>query len=271
MKTLRLIGMALIVALLGVGVYACSDDDVCECSGEGFCTCTGEGFCTCTGEGACTCTGEGFCSCSGDDFCTCTDESVDSSDDAVEDDTPTLPASGTINGYEYVDLGLSVKWATCNVGASSPSDYGDYFAWGETSTKSDYSSSNSETYGRSMGGIAGDPQYDVARANWGGTWRLPTADEIDELVNKCTRTWTTQGGHNGYRVTGPNGNSIFLPAAGWRNGTSLYYAGEYGDYWSAAPNEDNAGSAYRLCFDSGDFYGYWFSRNDGMSVRPVSE
>lgn len=133
---------------------------------------------------------------------------------------------GTINGHEWVDLGLSVKWATCNVGASSLSAYGNYYAWGETRTKSEYNYSNSVTYEKSMGDIAGSSQYDAARANWGSSWRLPTKAEFQELINNCTWTWTSQGGHNGYKVTGKNGNSIFLPAAGWRYGSSLYYAGE---------------------------------------------
>ncbi len=181
------------------------------------------------------------------------------------------PTTGTINGHEYVDLGLSVKWATCNVGASSPSDYGDYFAWGETSTKSEYTEANSKTYGKSMGSIAGNSQYDAARANWGSTWRLPTANEIDELLDKCTWTWTSQGGHNGYKVKGPNGNSIFLPAAGWRYGTSLHYAGEYGRYWSATPDEDLTDRACLLYFYGGGHCRYWLSRYIGQSVRPVSE
>ncbi len=181
------------------------------------------------------------------------------------------PTTGVINGHEWVDLGLSVKWATCNVGASSPSDYGDYYAWGETSTKSSYTEANSKTYGRSMGDIAGNPAYDAARANWGGTWRLPTAREIDELVDRCTWTWTTQGGHNGCKVRGPNGNSIFLPAAGWRNGTSLYGAGEGGYYWGATPCEDGTYGAYGLYFGSDGRYGGWYYRHYGRSVRPVSE
>ncbi len=179
--------------------------------------------------------------------------------------------TGYINSHGYVDLGLSVKWATCNVGASSPSDYGNYYAWGETRTKSDYSESNSVTYGKSMGSIAGNSTYDAARANWGGTWRLPTRSEIDELISKCKREWTTQGGHNGYKVTGPNGNSIFLPAAGWRYGTSLNGAGEDGDYWSATPYEDSAYSAYYLHFYGGLFRRNWYGRHYGRSVRPVSE
>ncbi|MCD8304058.1 MAG: protein kinase [Prevotellaceae bacterium] len=181
------------------------------------------------------------------------------------------PTSGYINGHEYVDLGLSVKWATCNVGASSPSEYGNYYAWGETSTKSSYDEDNSRTYNVSMGSIAGDPSYDAACSNWGGTWRLPTANEIDELINKCQRTWTTVGGHAGYKVTGPNGNSIFLPAAGWRNGTSLCYAGGSGYYWSAAPDESSTQNAYNLNFSSGYFRRNDSRRDGGFSVRAVSE
>ena len=95
------------------------------------------------------------------------------------------------------------------------------------------------TYRINIGDIAGNVHYDAACANWGSSWRLPTDSECQELVDKCTWTWTTQGGHEGYKVTGRNGNSIFLPAAGWRNGSSLDNAGEYGRYWSSLPGEDN--------------------------------
>ena len=180
-------------------------------------------------------------------------------------------ATGTINGHQWVDLGLSVKWATCNVGASSPSDYGNYYAWGETRTKSEYTEDNSSTYGINIGDISGDSRYDVARANWGGTWRLPTQAEMQELIDKCTWTWTSQGGHNGYRVTGPNGSSIFLPAAGYRGGSSLTSAGDNGLYWSSSPYESDARYAYRLYFVSSDHYLYWSYRDYGRSVRPVSD
>lgn len=189
---------------------------------------------------------------------------------------PTIPnlsvssPDAYVSGHGYVDLGLSVKWATCNVGAFSPSDYGDYFAWGETSIKWEYTTENSRTRGKTMGGIAGNSSYDAARANWGGSWRLPTKAECEELYNRCTWTWGRQNGHNGYRVKGPNGKSIFLPAAGWRNGTTLSDAGEYGRYWSSAPHEDSS-SAYGLYFYSGSRSVDWRYRNVGYSVRPVSE
>ena len=179
--------------------------------------------------------------------------------------------TGSINGHDYVDLGLpsGVKWATCNVGASSPSDYGDYFAWGETSAKSEYTAQNSKAKEK-MDDIAGNPAYDAARANWGGSWRLPTEAELEELKNKCTWTWITENGHNGYWVQGPNGNSIFLPAAGWWDGTAFNYAGKVGSYWSSTPYKDS-GNAYGLVFDSGYPSMGWGYCYHGSSVRPVSE
>lgn len=180
--------------------------------------------------------------------------------------------SGSINGYDYVDLGLSVKWAICNVGASSPSGYGNYFAWGETTTKSEYWNDNNVTYEKSMSDIRGNRQYDAARANWGGSWRLPTKAEMEELVDQCTWTWTTQGGNKGCKVTSKkNGQSIFLPAAGWRYGTSLYDAGEVVNHWTSSPNESNTQDAYSLYFESSLQRVPSDLRFYGLSVRPVSE
>ena len=182
-------------------------------------------------------------------------------------------AKSIINGLEYVDLGLpsGLKWATCNVGASSPEEYGDYYAWGEIETKSEYSEDNSKTYGKSMSDISGNVTYDVARAKWGGSWRLPTKKELEELESKCKLEWVTINGKKGYKVTGPNGNSIFLPAAGARDGSLLCNAGERGYYWSSAPYESRDYCAYSLVFDS-SYHPYgWFGRSLGQSVRPVSE
>ena len=178
--------------------------------------------------------------------------------------------SWSINGHEYVDLGLSVKWATCNIGAKRPSDYGNYYAWGETKTKPTYTEEDSKTSGKSIGDIAGNSSYDTARANWGGTWRLPTKAEIQELVNKCTWTWTTQGSHNGYLVTGPNGKSIFLPATGYREYVSIL-DGSRGFYSSSTPDESNSGNAYRLYFYKDNYFLSSYHRYWGHSVRPVSE
>lgn len=193
-----------------------------------------------------------------------------------------------------MDLGLSVKWATCNVGASSPSDYGRYYAWGETSTKNDYTWSTlkycTDTSGDDFSKYvpSGRSEYwsgdgapdnrtklvlsdDAARANWGGTWRMPTDSEWTELRTKSKWTWTSQGGKNGYRVTGPNGNSIFLPAAGYRHGTSLNNAGSLGRYWSSSLNTGSPYYAWYVFFDSVAVLRSDYGRYDGFSVRSVSE
>ncbi len=180
--------------------------------------------------------------------------------------------SGSIKGHKYVDLGLSVKWATCNVGTSSPSKYGNYYAWGEKKTKSKYTEENSVTYWYDIDNIAGDPQYDVATAKWGGTWRLPTVDEMEELIDKCKWEWITYEGKKGYKVIGPNGNYIFLPAAGWRGEKLLRNAGELGSYWTATPRDNDTSFASHLYFDSDEISVDWPSyRSAGLSVRPVSE
>ncbi len=176
----------------------------------------------------------------------------------------------TINGHEYVDLGLSVKWAACNVGASSIEDYGNYYAWGETTTQAEYTRANSKTYGKDIDDISGNPQYDAARANWGGTWRLPTKAEFDELRNKCKWEWTELGGKKGCRVIGPNGNSIFLPVAGLRSGSLLDYSDTGGFYWSSTP-DSSTDSAYYLHFGRGYRNTDWHYRLYGFPVRPVSE
>ena len=177
------------------------------------------------------------------------------------------------NGYTYVDLGLpsGLLWATCNVGATTPEEYGDYFAWGETSTKETYTEDNCATLNVSMNDISGNAQYDAATANWGGDWRMPTKAEMQELINNCTWTWTTQNGVNGYNVEGPNGNSIFLPAAGYRLGSSLNRARSNGYYWSSSSIESYSYFAYYLYFGS-DYHNMdYYYRYYGRSVRPVLE
>ena len=176
--------------------------------------------------------------------------------------------------HEAVDLGLSVKWATCNIGAESPEEYGDYFAWGETEPKIIFSSENSKTYlKKDISDIAGNPEYDAATANWGGSWRMPTYIEMQELVYGCTWEWTTQGGVNGCKVTSEKtGNSIFLPAAGNR-GSSLYYAGERCLYWTSKPDERPNWPgyfAYGLDFRDGCSIAT-YNRYAGFSIRPVRE
>ncbi|MBQ0142320.1 MAG: hypothetical protein KBT06_05905 [Prevotellaceae bacterium] len=201
---------------------------------------------------------------------------------------PSKPTSGYQNGHEWVDLGLpsGTKWATMNVGASSPSDYGSYFAWGETSPKSTYTRANLkycvDTTGDKFSKYVIDSEYgnvdgkrelelsdDAAYVNWGSGWRMPSKVQLYELREKCKWTWTTMGGHNGYKVVGPNGNSIFLPAAGYRYEGSLSSAGSFGDYWSRSLNTSNGWYAYSLFFDSSDVSWSNFDRSFGHSVRPV--
>ena len=161
-----------------------------------------------------------------------------------DDDDDSCEVKETINGHELIDLGLSVKWATTNVGASSPEDCGDYFAWGETMTKDTFNADNSVAYGASMSDVSGNAAYDAATANWGDSWRMPTHDEMNELIDNCTWEWTTMNSVKGYLVTGSTGNSIFLPAAGYRFGSSLDYVGESGYYWSSEPQQSDANRAY---------------------------
>ena len=189
---------------------------------------------------------------------------------------------------DAVNLGLSVKWASWNVGAESPEDYGSYYAWGETEEKDDYSwstykwcdgSYDTQTkyctdsdYGIVDNKTVLDSWDDVAHVKWGGGWRMPTLDEIKELCNKCSWAWTSVNGVNGQKVTGPNGNSIFLPAAGCRGGSGGYRRGSYGYYWSGTLNEDYGYYAYYLLFRSGGgYWDYWGDRNDGYAVRPVTD
>ncbi|MBQ9640127.1 MAG: hypothetical protein IJV06_00975 [Bacteroidaceae bacterium] len=195
------------------------------------------------------------------------------------------------NGYEYVDLGLSVKWATMNVGASSPEDYGDYFAWGETTTKkppynwANYKFGNHYTLTKyctaeNCGIVDNKTKLelcdDAASVNWGGTWRIPSIEEIKELQEKCTWTWTSLNGVNGMNVLGPSGKSIFLPAAGyyfypddeWPNDVR-----KSGAFWS-----NSLGSDYRLPYYASGFYfspeyKYFTApyRYEGRSIRAVCQ
>ena len=195
--------------------------------------------------------------------------------------------SGAINGHHYVDLGLSVKWATCNVGASNLEDYGGYYAWGETEEKENYAWS---TYKWSTGvfnsitkynhyfmsGVVDnkdvlDSEDDVAHVKWGGGWRTPTYAEFTELCNLCTWQWVTVKGINGYRVTGPNGNSIFLPAAGCCSESVVELRGNNGYYMTNLNDKGACNYSYALRFINGSYSNISFDRSQGHSVRPVCE
>jgi uncharacterized protein (TIGR02145 family) len=192
--------------------------------------------------------------------------------------------------HEFVDLGLpsGLLWATCNVGANAPDEYGDYFAWGETQPKDIY---NWSTYQYCMGsnntmtkycskssygynGFTDNlttllPEDDAATANWGSDWRMPTKEEWQELNQNTTVTWTTQNGVNGRLFTASNGNSLFLPAAGYRSNSSLDYAGSIGYYWSSSLDTDDPYDAWSLDFYSVNCGMYSYYRLYGHSVRPV--
>ena len=191
--------------------------------------------------------------------------------------------------HKWVDLGLpsGTLWATCNVGANIPEDYGDYFAWGETTPKDYYDWSTykwcngsentmtkyctSSTYG--YNGFVDnktelDPEDDAAYVNWGPSWRMPTTELQQELINNCTSVWTTQNGVNGRLFTGPNGNTLFLPAAGGRWYESLNSAGSCGYYWTSSLTR-SPNAANTLNFNSGYVRRDIDYRCNGFPVRAV--
>lgn len=227
----------------------------------------------------------------------------------------------TVTVGEYVDLGLSVKWATCNVGATKPEEYGDYFAWGateplyvagyaqenpqqhwkagksdgytwvntpyQTANTTDYSSTKWTKYLGSTSSENKDPsatdanalktvlapEDDAAHVNRGGSWRMPTKAEQDELHNNCTWTWTTLNGVNGYKVQsmkpGYTDKWIFLPASGYRYDSRLYDVGYDGRYWSSSLLTGSPYRAYSLYFSSSAVARSNGRRCYGQSVRPV--
>lgn len=220
--------------------------------------------------------------------------------------------SGTVQNHDYVDLGLSVKWATCNIGASKPEYHGSCFLWGETTGaavnfgESDYDKykfhkwsegcdqtgltkyCTSEDYGyctvlhynsyyKDFEYFVDNlttllPEDDAATVRWGNQWRMPTKAEIEELLNKCTWTWTQHNGYNGYRVTGRNGNSIFLPTVYEKNHGTL--VGERGSYWSSSLIQDWPESAWNLYFNYShysieDANVYSNTRYHAKLIRPV--
>ena len=194
------------------------------------------------------------------------------------------------DGYEYIDLGLSVKWATCNVGASKPQDYGDYFAWGETEPKEIY---NWSTYKHCNGSETTLTKYntkssygtvdnkttlsaidDAATVNWGGSWRMPTYEEFHELIEQCTWYPATQNGIDGcLMISKSNGNSIFLPFAGNYSYNSNNWEQIIGHYWSSSlltvDPDDSRYAWYMSVASSGVGLMAWNDRTVGRPVRPV--
>ena len=188
-------------------------------------------------------------------------------------------ADPTVSAGQVVDLGLSVYWASCNLGAEKPEEYGEYYAWGETKPKSSYTKENYSYYNASttlytdIGNDISGTQYDAATVNLGSDWRMPTKDEMQELIDNCIWEWTQINGINGYKATSKiNNNSIFLPAAGkyyYYNGTIIIYKNEDLEYWTA--NNYNAEHSYFVnkgILSTGRMY--WTSKCDGQSIRPVT-
>ena len=182
---------------------------------------------------------------------------------------------GDMKNHEYVDLGLpsGTLWATCNVGAENPEDYGEYFAWGETSPKSEYSSSNYpylEEHWRDIN-FTLELKHDAAYMIWGKEWKMPTSKQFAELINdlNTTSVWTTRNGVNGRLITSKsNGNSIFLPAAGYRYKSDLEQTGEEGYYWTSSKGS-GSDSAINVYVYSRTSYTYYCSCCCGLSIRPV--
>ena len=200
--------------------------------------------------------------------------------------------SGSKNGHDYVDLGLpsGTLWATCNIGANTPEIYGDFFAWGEVSAKNSYSWSNYRYCNGNFNALTkyctsssfGDNGFsdnltvleamdDAATANWGQDWRTPTATEMRELRDNCVILWTVQKGTRGFLFTGPNGNSIFLPASGEREGAGHRGENSLGMYWSSSLSTYDCSDAYYLYFASRLIENSQGKRSDGCSVRPVTK
>ena len=197
------------------------------------------------------------------------------------------------SGVRAVDLGLSVKWASCNIGATSPEQYGDYFAWGEIVIKNDYSWSNYKWCKGSYNTLTKyctnshsgynqfkdnkttlDLEDDAAYVNWGGNWRMPTYQELEELINNCTWTWTDDYNNTGVAgriVTSMiNNNSIFLPAAGFWYKTGNGQVCSEGVYLTSSLSDATSHAYYLDFYNDAVFTGLIY-RSDGLSVRPVSE
>ena len=197
----------------------------------------------------------------------------------VLENEPMTTSIDLVSAFNYVDLGLpsGLKWANCNLGASAPERTGKYYAWGEVAEKQSYSwdtynyyqDSALVKYTDSDGLTSLESTDDAATAMLGSAWRMPTRDEFAELYDNCTKEYTAQNGVNGYRFTGSNGNSIFLPMAGGRDGEGLLSNGESGFYWASTLYSEDTEYAWGFLFDSSSSYETSYYRMLGQTIRPV--
>ena len=201
------------------------------------------------------------------------DSSITFTSDADDYDGEISSATGTEEGYEYVDLGLTsgLMWARMNIGAEAPEERGSYYAWGEITTKDEYSDDNCANCGLQIDDIIGNPEYDAAAAILGGHWRMPDTDEFQELIDECDWDWVKYNDVTGYVVTGPNGSSIFLPTSGYMYLSTLYYESSKGLYWSAIADTADTDMAYHLYFYSTkyDYSSFWNYRRNGRVIRAI--
>lgn len=187
--------------------------------------------------------------------------------------------NGYVNGHGYVDLGLSsgIKWATCNVGASSPEEFGNYYAWGETATKAEYNNLNTRVYEKGLEDISANPEYDAACVNWCSPWRVPTKENFNELINSCKWRKVKYNNIVGCIVIGPNGKSIFFPFGSMFIDRGLSDADRNsGNYWtSTSYNDEYFASAWFVYIKSEGptmFWGnYMYRRGLGLNIRPVCD
>lgn len=222
-------------------------------------------------------TSVGFVSCGDDDEeVVPAAESGVSGSSAEEQPAVVNVPENTPEGVEAVDLGLpsGTKWANMNLGATSETGYGSFFAWGETVEKSTFGwgtyqyGSDKDNVANIGADIAGT-KYDAARMKWGGAWAMPTDSQIRELLNHTTSEWTTEGGVRGRIFYGDNGNWIFLPASGFYESGDYWGRGTYGDYWSSTVSPSNSAEAFLLEFLSGKQYAGATLRCQGCAIRPV--
>jgi hypothetical protein len=202
----------------------------------------------------------------------CTGCKSDNNDDDNDKQGSLLPAN-----LDSVDLGLSVYWANVNVGGNAAEDYGEFFAWGETAQKDEYTDTTYSYFDitkqkfTNLGNNISGTKYDVARARWGGKWRMPTSDEMNELIKNCKWEMAVKSGTNVYKVTGKNGKVIYLPAGGYVRGKLWHNRGSYGMYRSSTYDQEHEPGAYYMIFSADTIAVYSSYRSMGMNVRPVMD